>query len=200
MAEICEEYTEGCSVDSYEDFVSPSPSSSPEESVNEDEPDASCISGPSGSKKRKNDSQPRSTGKKQRKKKKKKKKKQNESLNNNEMEELTTWIFSVQEAAQVEAEIRPQVAGSPRVKLFSDRERFAQHMLSEEQKANFQLLIAGFCRKFSTLVSECSQLPDKKNRKAAFSAAWMKLLSNFRSGKSSQERLVVEKFFSRPTV
>ena len=193
MAEICEEYTDGCSVDSYEDFVSPSPSSSPEESVNEDEPDASCISGPSGSKKRKNDSQPRSTGKKQR-KKKKKKKKQNESLNNNEMEELTTWIFSVQEAAQVEAEIRPQVAGSPRVKLFSDRERFAQHMLSEEQKANFQLLIAGFCRKFSTLVSECSQLPDKKNRKAAFSAAWMKLLSNFRSGKSSQERLIVERF------
>jgi len=110
------------------------------------------------------------------------------------MEELTTRIFSVQEAAQVEAEIRPQVAGSPRVKLFSGRERFAQHMLSEEQKANFQLLIAGFCRKFSTLVSECSQLPDKKNRKAAFSAAWMKLLSNFRSGKSSQERLIVERF------
>ena len=27
----------------------------------------------------------------------------------------------------------------------------------------------------------------------------MKLLSNFRSGKSSQERLIVERFFSRPT-
>ena len=189
MVESCEEYTDGCSVDSYEDFESPSPSSSSEESANEDEPDASSISGPSGSKKRKNDSQPRSTGGKQR----KKNKKQNDSLNNNEMEELTTWIFSVQEAAQVEAEIRPQVAGSPRVKRFSGTERFAQHMLSEEQKANFQLLIAGFCRKFSTLVSECSQLPDKKNRKAAFSAAWMKLLSNFRSGKSSQERLIVER-------
>ena len=58
------------------------------------------------------------------------------------MEELTTWIFSVQEAAQVEAEIRPQVAGSPRVKLFSGSEHFAQHKLSEEQKANFLLLIA----------------------------------------------------------
>ena len=179
MAESCEEYTDGCSVDSYEDFESPSPSSSSEGSANEDEPDASSISGPSGSKKRKNDSQPRSTGEVIGKKQRKKNEKQNDNLNNNEMEELTTWIFSLQEAAQVEAEIRLQVA---------------QHMPSEEQKANFQLLIAGFCRKFSTLVSECSQLPDKKNRKAAFSAAWMKLLSNFRSGKSSQERLIVERF------
>ena len=68
MAESREEYTDGCSVDSYGDFESPSPSSSSEESANEEEPNASSISGPSGSKKRKNDSQPRSTGKKQRKK------------------------------------------------------------------------------------------------------------------------------------
>ena len=95
----------------------------------------------------------------------------------------------------MEAKIRPQVAGNPRVKLFSGRERFAQHMLSEEQRANFQLLIAGFCRKFSTrLVSGCSKLLDKQNRKAAFSAAWMKLLSNFRSGKLSHERLIAERF------
>ena len=93
---------------------------------------------PSGSKKRKNDRQPRSTGEKQR----KKNKKQNDSLNNNEMEELTTWIFSVKEAPQVEAEIRPQVAGSPRVKLFSGRERFAQHMLSEEQKASHSWILS----------------------------------------------------------
>ena len=194
MAESGEESSDGWSVDSCEDFESPSPSGSSEESANEDEPDASSISGPSGSKRRKNDSQPRSTGEVTEKKQRKMNKKQNDSLNNNEMEELTTWIFSIQEAAQVEAEIRPQVAGSPRVKFFSGRERFAQHMLSEEQKANFQLLIAGFCRKFSTLVSECSKLPDKQNRKAAFSAAWMKLLSNFRSGKLSQERLIVERF------
>ena len=62
------------------------------------------------------------------------------------MEELTTWIFLVQEAAQVEAEIR-----SPRVKLFSVRERFAQHMLSEEQKANFQLLMLDFVASFQHL-------------------------------------------------
>ena len=39
------------SVDSCEDFESPSPSSSSEESANEDERDASSISRPSGSKK-----------------------------------------------------------------------------------------------------------------------------------------------------
>ena len=80
------------------------------------------------------------------------------------------------------------------MKLSSERERFAKHMLSVEQEANFRLLIAGFCRKFATLASDCSKLPDKQNRKAVFSAAWMKLLSNFRSGKSSQERLIVERF------
>jgi len=85
MAESCEEYSDGCSMDSYEDFESPSPSSSSEESANEDEPDASSISGPSGLKKRKNDSQPRSTGEVIDKKQRKKNKKQNDSLNNNEM-------------------------------------------------------------------------------------------------------------------
>ena len=62
MAESGEESSDGWSVDSCEDFESPSPSSSSEESANEDEPDASSISGPSGSKRRKNDSQPQSTG------------------------------------------------------------------------------------------------------------------------------------------
>ena len=62
------------------------------------------------------------------------------------------------------------------MKLSSERERFAKHMLSVEQEANFRLLIAGFCRKFATLASDCSKLPDKQNRKAVLSAAWMKLL------------------------
>ena len=87
----------------------------------------------------------------------------------------------------MEAEIRPQVAGRPCVN-FPERERFTKHMLSKEQKANFWLLVAGFCRRF---VSDSFKLPDKQNRKAAFSAAGMKLLSNFRSGKSSQENILV---------
>ena len=81
----------------------------------------------------------------------------------------------------MEAEIRLQVAGSPCVKVFSERECFTKHLLSEEQKAIFWLLIAGFCRKFATLVSDCSKLLDKKNRKGAFSVAWMKLLETLRS-------------------
>ena len=44
---------------------------------------------------------------------------------------MYSWIFSAQEVAQVEAEIRPQVVGSPRVKLFSEREQSTKHMLSE---------------------------------------------------------------------
>ena len=161
------------------DLISPSPCSTSGESANEDEPHASSISCPSGSKRKKNDIQPRSTGKATEKQQQKRNKKQKFSLHNDEIEELTSSIFSTQEAAQVETEIRPQVAGSPRVKVFSERERFTKHMLSKEQNANFRLLIAGFCHKFATLASDCSKLPDKQNRKAVFSAAWMKLLSNF---------------------
>ena len=108
-------------------ILSPSPSGSLEESVNEDEPGASSISRPSGAKRKKNDSQPRSSGKVTGKQQQKKNKKQDFSLNNDEIEELISWIFSTQEAAQVEAEIRPQVVGSPRVKLFSERKSFTKH-------------------------------------------------------------------------
>ena len=47
---------------------------------------------------------------------KKQKKKKHFSLNNVEIG-LTSWIFSTQEAALVEAEIRSSVAGSPRVRF-----------------------------------------------------------------------------------
>ena len=79
-------------------------------------------------------------------------------LNDDQMEELTSWLFSTREAGDVEGNIREKLLESPRVKSVKERERFAKHLLSEPQKANFQLLIVGFCRKFSTLVSECSLL------------------------------------------
>jgi len=75
-----------------------SPSSSSEESVNEGEPNTSSISRPSGLKRKRNDSQPRSKGES-----KIETIKKEFSLNNYEMEELFSWIFSAQEAAQVEA-------------------------------------------------------------------------------------------------
>ena len=109
MAERGEESSDSLSpssVDSCEDVESPSPSSSSEESANEDEPDASSISRPSGSKRKENDSQPRS--KSYRKQQQKKNMKQNFSLNDEEIEKLSFWIFSTQEVAQVEAENRPQ--------------------------------------------------------------------------------------------
>ena len=181
MVESGEESANSSSVNSCKEFESPSPSSSSEECGNEDEPDTSSILRQSSSKRKKNDNQSQSTGEATEKQQQKKSKEQNDSSNNDEMEELTYWIFSTQEATQVDAEI-----GSPGVKVFSQREYFAKNMLSEEQRANFQLLIAGFCRTFSTLLSDCTQLPDKQNRKAAFSAGWIKLLSNFRSGTSSR--------------
>ena len=85
---------------------------------------------------------------------------------------------------------------SQRVKSVKEQERFAKHLISEPQKANFQLLIVGFCRKFSTLVSECHLLADKPNRKAAFSVAWMRMLGNFQAGKDTQERLIIERFLA----
>ena len=64
------------------------------------------------------------------------------------------------------------------MKILNIRERFIRHMLSLEQNPNFQLLVAGFCGKFATLVNDCFILPDKKNRKAAFSVAWIQMLAN----------------------
>ena len=36
---------------------------------------------------------------------------------------------------------------------------------------------------------------DKKSKKAAFTVAWIKFLLNFQAQKTSQERIIVERFF-----
>ena len=38
---------------------------------------------------------------------------------------------------------------------------------------------------------------DKKNKKAAFTVAWMKFLLNFQAQKTTQERIIVGKFSSQ---
>ena len=38
---------------------------------------------------------------------------------------------------------------------------------------------------------------DKKNKKAAFTVAWMKFLLNFQAQKTTQERIIVERFSSQ---
>jgi len=80
------------------------------------------------------------------------------------------------------------------MKSTKERERFATYLLCESQKANIQLLILGFCRKFSKLVCECALSTDKANKKATFFVAWMKMMGNFEVGKATQERLIIERF------
>ena len=85
--------------------VNSSRSGSSQESSNEGEPVRSSISRSSGSERKKKNSPPQSTGKPTEKQQQKKNKK-HFSLNNVEIEELTSWIFSTQEAALVEVEIK----------------------------------------------------------------------------------------------
>ena len=157
----------------------------------EDEQNEEASASRSSARKRKSRSEKSSLSSKQA---AKKTKRSANVLNDDQMEELTSWIFSTRKAGDVEGNIREKLLESLRVKSVKERERFAKHLISELQKPNFQLLIVGFCRKFSTLVSECYLLADKPNGKAAFSVAWMKLLGNFQAGKSTQERLIVERF------
>lgn len=57
-----------------------------------------------------------------------------------------------------------------------DMECFAKELLSDAQKQHFQLLLSGFCRKFSTLAQESYESKISTYTKAAFSVAWMKFL------------------------
>ena len=109
------------------------------------------------------------------------------------MEELSSRIFSAEEAKKVESEICERLLKSPRLKTFEERWKFALHLTSKEQKDNFGLLITGFCRKFVTLARECYSANIPKERKAAFSVAWMKILANFQLGKKAQERIILER-------
>ena len=68
------------------------------------------------------------------------------------------------------------------------RNHFIKHLQCEAQKANFQLLIVGFCCKFSTLVSECATSSDKQNRKAV---AMIKMLVNFQVRKATQGWIII---------
>ena len=180
MADTCEESSLGCSDSiSSDDFSVYTDSSVSDEDLQNKEPTMSS----SSVKKR-----PRSGKLKNSEKQSTKKTKRDSStLNDEQMEEMALWIFSMQEASKVEGNIHSTLLELPRVKLAKERERFAKHMLCGSQKANFQLLILGFCPKFSGLLSECSLLTDKANRKAAFSVAWMKMLRNFQPRKATQE-------------
>ena len=80
------------------------------------------------------------------------------------------------------------------MKSTKDKELFAKYLLCESEKNNVQLLIAGFCRKFSTLVSECALPTDKVNKKAAISMSSMKCWGIFKSERSL-EGLIINRTF-----
>ena len=69
---------------------------------------------------------------------------------------------------------------------------FVEDLTSELQQQNFTLLVTGFCRKFSTLIEQCSK-EDKKVSKAVLECSWMKVMSNFQCGKATQERMIFER-------
>lgn len=120
------------------------------------------------------------------------KKKADNSLNANEMEDLSTWICSSEEVNKVEQNLRLNLVKDARINK-GDRKRLVEHLLCDTEKQNFGLLMNGFCRKFSTLAQEAYNSNIATYRKAAFSIAWMKFLSNFHPGKITQERMIVER-------
>ena len=117
------------------------------------------------------------------------------TLNDEEMETLVSWIFSSEESNKVETEVRATLKDDPQIKLEPERIKVVEHILGVAQKQLFQLLIAGFCRKFSTLAKEAFDSKDKY-KKAAFSVSWMKFLANFLPGKPTQERMILERLLA----
>ena len=92
------------------------------------------------------------------------------------MEELSARILSAEQANNVEKQMRLTLMKDSRMTCQSDRKPFAEHLLPVPQKQQFQLLVAGFCSKFSTLAKACFGSSLKNYRKAVFSVAWMKFL------------------------
>ena len=57
-------------------------------------------------------------------------------LSFSEMDELSSWVFSNEEAMKVESELRQRLLKSPRLKAFDERRKFASHLTSEAQRDN----------------------------------------------------------------
>ena len=109
------------------------------------------------------------------------------------MEDLTAWVTSEEEASAVEREIRSKLLDSPRISFSEGSKKFAEHLLCDDERANFNLLMVGFCRRFSSLAEDCYKNVDERDMKARFSCSWMKVMSNFQIGKQSQERIILER-------
>ena len=123
------------------------------------------------------------------------KKAKDSTRNDEEMEVLVSWIFSSEESSKVETEVRASLKDDPQIKLEPERIKIVEHILDASHKQLFELLIAGFCRTFSTLAKQAFDREDKY-KKAAFSVSWMKFLANFHPGKRTQERKILERLLA----
>ena len=83
------------------------------------------------------------------------------TLNDEEMETLVSWIFSSEESNKVKTEVRETLKDDPRIKFAPEWIKVVEHILDVAQKQLFELLIPGFCRKFSTLAKEAFDSKDK---------------------------------------
>ena len=107
----------------------------------------------------------------------KRRKQETAMLDRKGMEELSAWIFSTEQEDYVEQRIRLMLMEDSRIN--SQRKSFAEHVLDVSQKQQVQLLVGGFCRKFSTLTKKSFESSLKSCSRVAFSVAWLKFLSNF---------------------
>ena len=96
-----------------------------------------------------------------------------------------------------EQELREELLQSPRIGIenYSSRKAFETHLFDSHSNT-FSDLASGFSRKYATLSHARFEEKgrDKKNKKAAFTAARMKFLLNFQTQKTTQERIIVESF------
>jgi len=121
------------------------------------------------------------------------KKKEAGVLNDEEVNRLAEFMVTQDEIEKIEQEVREKLLVSQRVQFRHGREVFVQHLFDDSQRQNFQLIIIGFCRKFSFLIKKCMKDSPKGFRKAALSVAWMKTLGNFQSDRTSQERTILDR-------
>lgn len=75
-----------------------------------------------------------------------KKQKANTSSNDEEVEDLTSWIFSPQEETREQEHLTAILLNNARMK--DEQKWFAEHLLCDAEKHHFQLLLSGFCQSF----------------------------------------------------
>ena len=114
----------------------------------------------------------------------------------NNSQEMAACLFSRKRRSKGhEQELSCELLQSLRIGIenYPSRKAFATH-LSDSHSSTFSGLTNDFSRKYATLSHARFEEKgrDKKNKKAAFTAARMKFLLNFQTQKTTQEGIIVE--------